>query len=500
MYTQKHIKLPSSIDEEEKYFAIVGFALNGPVNTPFMIRDGVNPYDVLGKCHMAESYVIAKSKGISPLLLRVNGAHASNVLELPSGVDVAKFISVEANDECNQMRVSVYSSYIKVTGVLGVQRIYLFSDYPTIGALRDAINFDAHYGTGEITMISYDDDVSCYDLVADDPFDIWLKLGDDGANVVATLDGEDTDDTITEQLKLIRSSILDEDVDENGNYTYSHSGDLIPFNIDTIIVPDIPYENSKEIAEIMGKFCESKSIDQDYYCSTVIGSMCFNQEESEDYVYADMVTKLVSMGAVTLQNTADWYFHVEVVIGVEEGYIEGTKVSLATRFAVMRYLLDVHVSATNKEIANINTLFSKLSKEDIATLAANGYTCIIPSIRRGYVAFKSLAFVSNQALITSKPHFSRATRYYANQIISSISNFIGEPASTLQVTAMEQLLRQKVEELNKEEVFKSIEYSIQRVQIDEVKLNLTFVIYGEIEAVRTSASYDPIRKTVIAWT
>lgn len=499
MYTQKHIQLPSSIEQEDKYFVIVGFALNGPVDRPFMIRDGVNPYDVLGNCPMAESYIIAKSRGVSPLLLRVNGSHSSNVLELSSGVDVAKFISVEATDECNQIRVSVYSTHIKVTGMLGAQRYYLFSDYPTIGKMKDAINFDAYYGNGEITMVSYDDDVLCSSVVTENPFDIWLNLGDDGADTVASLDGTDSQETIDKQINLIRASLLDEETNLEGQYSYSHGGELTPFNIDTVIVPDIPFENSRLIAEIMGKFCESKSSDQDSFCSCVLGSMHFAEEESEEYSYDSMVQDLISKGAST--NVESYYLNTEVVLGVEEGNVEGSKIPMATKFAVMRYLLPVYLSATNKEIADINTLFTTLRKEHIASLAASGYICIVPSIRRGFVAYKSLAFVANQELITSKPHFSRASRHYANYIIGSLDNFIGEPANTLQLNAMEQLLSANIEELNRLDIFKHIEYliSMSPTQANEVKLQLTFVIYGEVEAIRTSASYDPIRKTVIAW-
>jgi hypothetical protein len=116
------------------------------------------------------------------------------------------------------------------------------------------------------------------------------------------------------------------------------------------------------------------------------------------------------------------------------------------------------------------------------------------------VAHKSIAFVADKNLITSKPHFSRASRYHTNQIVNSLDSFIGESASNLKLVAMEQLLRAETEELKSQDIYKDIEYAIQPSGTNMIKVTLTFVIYGEIEAIHTSASYNPIRKTVIEWT
>lgn len=495
MYNLTNIQLPSSMEAQDKYFVIAGFALNGPVNVPFMIRDNVSIYDVLGYCPMADSYTVARSRGLKPLLLRLNGNHGTQDIFFPTGEVAATLTSVEAHDRCNEINITVYPTHIRITGVLGDERFYVFSQYPTLGSLMDAVNADAKYGVGEVKMKTNVPLSKCSTLT-EFAYDTWLTEADDGENYVSRFDGTDAESKLDLQISLIRESMLDEGQDKDGMDVYSHTGELSPFNIDTIIVPDIMYEESPIIAEIMGKYCYSKTTEQDLFCSCVIGSMCFQEEESDEYPYSTMMEQLTSIGAASNES---YYSHVEIVIGVEENLERGMKMPLATKFAVSRAFLPVEVSATNKEIADISILFSRLRKEDIASLAASGYTCIIPSIRRGYVAYKSMNFVADKNLITSKPHFNRATRYHANQIVTSLDSYIGQPATTLQLNAMEQFLRVKITEVEELGIYKAIEYVIQGSGTNEVKIELTFVIYGEVESVYTSASYDPVRKTVIAW-
>ena len=490
MYSLNQIQLPSSIEAQDNYFSIVGFALNGPVDVPFIIRDSVSPYEVLGVCPMADAYVVARSKGIKPLLLRLNGSHGVAEIKFPDNSIAFKVKSVEANTRCNTINITVYPTHIRVTGVTGNERFYVYSSYPTINSLVQAINDDARYGIGEITATTDYPFAECSTLT-NSAYDLWLEDGHSGDGYISRFDGTDTVDKYNLQIELLRESLLDESEE-----SYSHTGEFTPFNIDTILVPDITYENAPLIAEIMGKYAESKSNEQNSFCSVVIGSMFFKEEESEDYLYSPMIQQLIDTKAISNE---EYYSHVEIVIGVEQADERNAKIPVATRFASSRYLLPIAISATNKEIADINTLFSRLRKEDIASLAASGYTCIIPSIRRGHVAYKSISFLADNNLIMSKPHYGRASRYYANQIVNSLGSFIGQPANSLQLNAMEQLLRQEIEEVKALDVYKTIDYVIEGSGTSEIKVTLTFAIYGEIESVQTSVSYDPARKMVIEW-
>jgi hypothetical protein len=497
MYNLRDIQLPSSIEAQDSYFVIAGFAYNGPVNVPFMIRDGADPYMILGECPMADAAVVARNEGVQPLLLRINGSFSTVILDDLAGQPVGTFTSVEADDNCDSIRISMYPTYMRITDQWGSERYYLFTDYPTLGDLSSIVNKDAQYGMGCVTFdVAGNEGVQTNGLVVN-AYDMWMKGGDDGSNLICQFDGTDDEDKFANQLTLLREALLDEGTDSNGLPYYDFTGELIAFNIDTIVVPDIPFENNSAVAEVLGKFAETKSTDQDSYCNAVVGSMLFNDVESDDYLYQPMIDQLIALKPITNDG---WFSHTEVVIGVEEGNLENTKMAVATKFAVMRYLLPIHLSATNKEIKDITTLFTSLPKEDIASLSASGYTCIIPSLRKGHVAYKSISFVPDQSLISSRPHLYRAARFYTNQLITSLDSFVGEAATAVKVTAMEQLLRANIANLEVSDVFKSIDYTIQRTTVDQVELTLTFYIYGDIEAVHTSASYDPIRKTVIQWT
>lgn len=493
MFNLKNVQFPTSMEAQDDYFAIVGFALNGPVNSPFMVRENSNPYDVLGKCPLADACHAARVRGVNPLLLRLNGSYGQARV-FASGDTVITFTSVEAYDDVNKINITVYPTHIRVTGVTGNERFYLFSQYATLDKLMTAINGDAKYGVGEITMTTDYPDLLCSALT-ETAYDIWLEDGNDEENYVSQFDGTDAEEKIQMQVTKIKESLLEEYQIDDVTY-YSHNSEFGAFNLDTILVVDVMHEDAPELAEILGRYCESKSGEQDSFCSGVMGSMYFREFESDEYDYAPMVKHLVEIGT---KSNSNYYLHVEIVVGVGEPS-EENKMPLATKFATERYLLSIDSSATNKEIANITTLFSRLRKEDIASLAASGYTCIIPSIRRGHVAYKSTCFVENKNLITSKPHYSRAARYHANQIIKSLDSFIGESATSLKLLAMEKFIKDEIQVLSKQGVYKSVDFTIEDLEVDEIKITLIFVIYGELDNIQTSAFYSTTRKMVIEWT
>ena len=165
----------------------------------------------------------------------------------------------------------------------------------------------------------------------------------------------------------------------------------------------------------------------------------------------------------------------------------------------MRYLLLPYLSSTNKEIKEISTFFTRFNKEQLASLTSNGYTCIVPSIRKGHVAYKSVSFIGNQTLIASKPHYSRSARYYVNSIVSPLESLIGSPSSQLQVANIDRMVKESVEQIKSLGIYKDIEYSTTLSSYDEIKISLSFLPYGEIESVQSTAYYDAVRKTVVTW-
>lgn len=486
MYTLTDIRVASTIPEQSRYLLLVGFALNGPARTPFTIKDGINPYELLGDCLLADAYVEARLQGIEPLVLRLNGNHATQTIKV-NDVPIFTVEAVQGNTESNNIVLHVFPTHLSVKGLI-TDRTYLFSEYPTADRLVDAINFDADYGLGEIKGNALSALFPTKDLT-DKEYQLFLEEGRDESHLVVRNERL-SEVTIDERINLLRDTLL-ESYDEE----YASNSEFSPFNIDTVILTDFAHELYPSATEILGKFCESKTLEQPLFCSGLIGSYLLNGEDD----VTESVASLVEKG--NKGHSHDYYKHVEVVLGTQRAYEnEDKKIPVVTGFGAMRYLQASHLSATNKKISTILNLFARIRKEDVALLTSNGYTCIVPSIRKGFVAYKSTSFIENQQLVSSKPHYVRPMYEAISFLLDDLDIMIGSNISRLQMSKVTNLFNDKIRELvEKRESFKDIQYEVYFKSQDTIGVSLVFIPYGEVSSVQSNVLYDTARKAVVTW-
>lgn len=489
MYKLSDINLPSTIAKQESYFVLVGFTYNGPVNTPFTIKDSADPYKVLGNSTLADSYVSAKQAGANPLVLRLNGSHATQEIKDKNGTVLFSLRSVEATDSCNEIVVHLFPDHITIKGLYG-DRTYLFSENRTVNELEHSLNLDTRYGLGEVLLESVEP-MALTSSITDKPYQLYLENGNDGDDLVPSYDKIHSEIFYQEQLRLLTEALLEEDDTE-----YSHTGELIPYNIDSIVLCDIPHEKCPEAITVLSKFCESKTTEQSSFCSGLIGSFYFADREADN---SEGIQDLVAKG--NKGRTESYYIHGEVVVGTQFAHIrEEEFMPVVASYAAMRYLSPVHIASTNKEISTISTLLSSFRKEDVAMLTSNGYTCIVPSIRKGHVAFKSVNFIENQRLISSRPHYSRSIYHYTTYILSELDSMVGSTLNRLQTARIDTVMNEKIREIVEDlKIYKSIEYDIRVSNYDSIHLNMSFLPYGELESVQSTVIYDSDRRTVVSW-
>lgn len=341
MYKHSDLIFPSYLDRDSKFFVLTGFALNGPVNTPFIIQDDINPFDVLGRTKLAENYLIARESGINPLVLRTNGAHAKCIIEHESlGEEIIRLVSLEANDMCNNITVHMYPTHMIVKG-LYEEKIYYFNDYKRSSDLVNAIKMDLYYAGGEVDaellsdltlkgvctedmqlgfeggdngarlvpgttpdsdMAEEDEEEEEYDEeygkgeepdpeyveelsedekeeVLEDEDDLDVEPGSSFEEVVEEDEDQEVidEDKLEEQLDNIKETLFEEYGDE-----YHNSTILNEFNIDTMVFTDIPYEVSpEELTSIFGMYAKNKTKEQKLFCSVVLGSELLSSERND---------------------------------------------------------------------------------------------------------------------------------------------------------------------------------------------------------------------------
>lgn len=486
MYSLTDIRVASTIPQQSRYLLLVGFALNGPARTPFTLKDETNPYEILGDCLLADAYVEARLQGVEPLILRLNGNHATQTIKV-NNEPVFTLESVQGNQGANDVIIHVFPTHLSIKGIT-TDRTYLFSEYPTTDRLVDAINFDAIYGLGEVRGNAVQSLFPTKDLT-DTEYQLFLEGGREDSHLVVR------NERLSEVVLDERMRLLEETLLESYGDDYASNAEFSPFNIDTVILTDFAHELYPKAIEVLGKFCASKTLEQPLFCSGLIGSYLLNGEDN----VTESVASLVEKG--NKGHAHEYYKHVEVVLGMQRPYEnEDKKIPVVTGFGAMRYLLPTHFAATNKKIPTILNLFARIRKEDVALLTSNGYTCIVPSIRKGYVAYKSTSFIENQQLVSSKPHYVRPMYDAISFLLNDLDLLIGSNISRLQMNKVTNLFNEKIRDLvEKKEVFKEITYEVNFKSQDTIGVSLVFIPHGEVSSVQSNVLYDTARKAVVTW-
>lgn len=496
MYTYNQLIFPSNIEKDTRFFAMAGFSLNGPVGTPFIIRDGVDPLDILGDCRLTDNYRMAKEYGITPLIMRLNGSHGEcNVIHDEKNVTALHFKTVEATDESNNIHIHLFPDYMIIEGINN-NFSYLFSDYTSLDELVIAIKQELYFGAGEVD-VEIVNQVPLTGFCTEEKY-VQMDGADDGYNYVTNHDDTDTEDKLATQLELLRESLLDEESSE-----IYYTGEFSSFLIDTLLFTDIPFEYSPiELPQILGKFAMSKTDEQTLHCSVVLCSDYFSNsrfDEDGTDTFNEPIQTLLNNSPITIEET-HYLQHIEVVVGTQDS---GSNLSMpcAASYACMRYKLpDFYTSATNKAIPSITSTYNtELKQKEVANLSTSGYICIVPSIKKGFVPFSSKNLYPQNSFY-SKPHFLRSIHYDVKKITSYFEPYIGEPFSYIQLQTIVTQIKNNLDDLLKNHpMYKNINLEILEYDESFFSLNISFELYGEIEAVRTSFQYTSNGEVNISW-
>ena len=523
MYTYSDILFPSDIPQNTRFFALIGFALNGPVNMPFFIKDGVDPYEVLGDCRLAENYLVAKQNGINPIIVRINGSHGEAVLlHEEKGEPFLYLKTVEARDECNQISIRTSPTHIVVEGLNGKKTYYL-KDYISVEKLAEKIKFDMYYDDGEVEV----------QVLKSAPIDsafrrdtqYYFSGADDGYNYLMRHDGTDSDEMIQAQLDLLQEKILD--IDYKANH-YAHASELDIYLIDTVLFTDIPYEREPvRLTEILGKFAESKTKEQCIHCSVVLCSDLFadervsylNNENGMDN-YTEQISQLLERSSYNIYQeyltagesiqyddedlvTFDHYLkHIEVVVGIQESINPiRDKMPCAASFAAMRYNLSYHESATNKPLLGVNTLYSNhLLKDEVANLSANGYTLCVPSKINGIVPYSTKSLWPHFNSFQIKPHYMRAVRIDVYRLSRLFDKYIGERTTVTVINSISEKVSELIVQIRENNpIYRNISAEFLDITKDSIRFSIMFELYGEVGAVKTTFEFTPSNEVNIEW-
>jgi hypothetical protein len=440
--TLKHFSLVNQVGiVPENTLMLVGTALDGPANIPFELRHNIDPYEALGFSPLAHAYAAARRAGATRILAyRVNGTYSNALLKDRNGEVFASFQSVSASNIYNNIQMILYPDYLYLVSTDGTTRSYFFDKYPTVGDLTYAINKDAYYGIIEFNAENVNEYAVLTNLV-DGPTSITFTGGQIESHLIHSRnplnqDFKDVNDVTPLLKEKLKKALFGEDPTDI--LERQPNSDLGILGYGVLALCDMFHDDDPEYTEMLGSFCLHKTKEIGSGCIGVIGTQPIYPDNNLlpvnfDSIVHQRMADLVSLTESLEDNES--YKYVQVIVGHANYPQAGIEsMSLAYGFAATQSSLPYYTMMSNKSINGVSKLNYEISKEDVALLSANGYTCIVPSIRRGFVPYYSTSYSKDKLSPTARPHNIRISQHITSAISQEVDSLIGSEYTTLSVS------------------------------------------------------------------
>ena len=494
-----HFTLVNQVNVEPEYTVVlVGTAIDGPSNTPFTLNIDMDPYVALGDSPLADAYNAARQVGMESIVAyRLNGTHAEAVLKDKNGKAVIKFRSVSASDIYNNIQMIVFPDHLFITSTQGESRSYFFDKYPKVTDLVYGINRDSYYGLLEFNAIELDEYYSLSNMV-DAVTEVMFEGGSTEESLINHRDpssDETTDPTVIVPLlkQRLESALFGDDPEDiEKRLPNNHLGIL---NYGVITLCDMYHDDDPELTELLGSFCLNKTKETDFGCIAVIGTKPIYPEVVDEGETIDFnetvrtrVLELVSLSESIEETEA--YKYIQVVVG-DSIYPEsnGRYVSLAHAYAATQAQMPYYTMMTNKAIRGFGKLNYDISKEDIALLSSNGYTCIVPSIRRGFVPYYATSFSKDKDSTLQRPHNVRISQYVSRMLVDELDSLVGSNLVKLSIEDAIERAEEILVSLVTSKVVKDYDLDYELLDYNTVlNLSVSLTPFSEIKAVTSVAT------------
>lgn len=485
--TKKHFRIINQVTgNPEHTLAIVGMAADGPAHVPFMLNIE-DPVAVLGSCPLADAYIAAKEAGAQNIILyRLNGEHGEMIVRCITptiSTDVIKLTTVSADAVYNDTKAMIYSTHLFFPATeYRDARSYFFNRYESIHDLVYAINLDADFGLIEFTAELMD---RFFDIEAFGDIAAPIILEASGAHSGLELMLDHANNNVMKEATLpildsLKTALFgpfeDDYMDRGANSILS----VLDFGV--LVLADLYHDENEEYAKVLGEFCEMKSKDNNQNCIGVISAGLLIDSTPE--MITTFRDKLVNLSKT--QPQSEFRNYVQIIVGDTRDYKNATVIPVSYMYAGTQVALPYQTMMTNKQILGIRELLYKLSKEDVETLSANGYTCIVASIRKGHVPYSAVTYTVNPKSSFRKPHCTRISHYIVNYISSKLDYMIG--------TNVDPILKREIQnQINiymKEFVDKGVIHSYSAEckflgDNTELQVDISIKVFSEIQRVNS---------------
>lgn len=506
---------------------LVGMAEDGPVNRPFVLGGKVSPQEMLGSTSLARGVLTLEEAGVpreNIILYRLNGKHGDVTIHAEDsagveGIPVFRFRTIGASDMDQDASIVVFPEAISVQWMERDQgqrtRTYRFEDYIGTSDLIDHVNQEAMLGIVPVMA----QELAQVDLKTAFAFDREYLMHNAHSESAYCL-REDVDVDAYKPLYWEKFS--------QGVIGSATPGEFFTLLRQTpceaMVVLDMYFDWFPEIKTVMGMLASEKTAEQYTPCVAMMNASpvpesvpvpetwvpqedgSFINEDQEIVLYnpetdfeAYVSSLLAQSKASDVERMTEGYFaYLHLIIGETSRY--ETTIPASLSYAAAYALSPMEKSLTNKTLPAFYRLKREITKSVVAELSSSGYVCIIPSVRRDFVAFKSQGFLALPSFTTlQKPHLLRLTGHLLQQVANVIDQFIGEPETRFDSTQVERDLDDILATALKERKLQNYTLTVVDLEEQPIEVRISLVFFGELEKISTTHRINYINQEVDSW-
>ena len=466
---------------------LIGMMEDGPVGQGFTLPSGKNALYALGDNEISRSYQFLVTSGIPTediILYRLNGQPSRLSLADNNAEVYFQFVSVGANERDNDIRLTVSEEGISLTSFYehktsvdselhpNFKRTYLFEEYPYLSDLASAINGDASFGLVDVLCKeARTGQASQYFNV---PGEYFFSKGTSDATLCVK-ESTPPESYLSQYWPYFYNWVL------GPGYEGECSTRLMSLPAESFYFTDIQIDNAPKIAEMAARIAAQKTLEQDIVCTAIFQASLIPEEEQ--VLFANKLNTLYS----TEERRMPHMQYLHVVVG-EERVSDGSIRAGSLHYLLLSIQSAFSATLSNKSLIYFSQLNTTLSKSLIANLQANGYICIVPSIRKKFVCAYVQNIAEKNGLLLENFNNQRLIGVISCDVKEILEKYIGGTKNSFQsstiVKVMQEYLSQYVTSgtIASYEVGLSEDHQVQSRGLIQMRLAL----YNEIKEVKSN--------------
>lgn len=497
-------KVSSSPDQT---LVLVGTALDGPSHKPFSVSTLKRVEDIIGDSPLSKAYAAAALTGLENIVLyRINGSHSKGSLIYDGTQTVMEFESVGAGTDYNNITIDVGPDKVVATCIDGTERIYFFSNYPSVGTLADAMNLDASFGLLEFTVIANDRGFLLAQFDENHPYTVIFTGGSTENDLILNRTGDIRTQINTLQDRLTEALFGGDPDDQLVGEPNSTLG-LMEYGV--LCLVDMFHDDPANFTELLAMFCQNKSRQVGSGCLGVLGTAPIFGNIT-DQVLTNKASALKanapnagSTATVEVDNIyqAKAISYVQIVVGdTTVSSILGETVaptSLAYAYAATQAFLPYNSTLTNKTLAGVNNINYEFGKKDVEDLCSNGYISIVSSIRKGFVPYNAVTAIGNGTSMMKSPSVVRITQMVTKQVTNYLDDYVGSSSSAISRNALATGINLVIQDFVERKIVKDFRVALEYlVPTSEAQVHISIVPFASIGTVSSTINM-PFNRGVI---